>query len=163
MEIRRSLPPSLPRKILPHALRSSLFLLWPRPAAMKMRDRGEYERKNPSPLIQQQFLSQSNFADCPVDREEVLFLCLFNQVGTESEEGSSSFFALTPAIRILPFICPFIFGSIPKSQFDTFGDFIFTVICEQWQAQWTDDACFLSSIYYDERRRKRRSTFFSRV
>ena len=105
---------------------------------MKMRDRGEYERKNPSPLIQQQFLSQSNFADCPVDREEVHFLCLLNQVGTKSEEGSSSFFALTPAIRILPFICPFIFGSIPKSQFDTFGDFIFTVICEQWQTQWTN-------------------------
>ena len=102
---------------------------------MKMRDRGEYERKNPSPLIQQQFLSQSNFADCPVDREEVLFLCLFNQVGTKSEEGSLSFFVVTLAIRILPFICPFIFGSIPKSQFDTFGDFIFTVICEQWQAQ----------------------------
>ena len=54
--------------------------LAPAAAAMKMRDRGEYERKNPSPLIQQQFLSQSNFADCPVNREEVYFLCSFNRV-----------------------------------------------------------------------------------
>ena len=55
--------------------------LAPAAAAMKMRDRGEYERKNPSPLIQQQFLSQSNFADCPVNLEEVYFLCSFNRSG----------------------------------------------------------------------------------
>ena len=104
---------------------------------MKMRDRGEYERKNPSPLIQQQFLSQSNFADCPVNREEEdHFLCLFNQVGPKIKEGNASFFA-----------CRWFVGSIPKSQFDTFGDFIFTVICEQWQAQWTDGRRLLPFLH----------------
>lgn len=138
MEIRRSLPPSLPPKKNPTA-RTPLFALPPpaaAPAAMKMRDRGEYERKNPSPLIQQQFLSQSNFADCPVNREEDHFLCLFNQVGRKIKEGNASFFA-----------CRWFVGSIPKSQFDTFGDFIFTVICEQWQAQWTDGRRLLPFLH----------------
>ena len=70
-----AIPPSLPKKN-PTARTSPA----PAAAAMKMRDRGEYERKNPSPLIQQHFLSQSNFADCPVNREEVYFLCSFNRV-----------------------------------------------------------------------------------
>ena len=138
MEIRRSLPPSKKNPTArAHSRSSVLLLLWRGAAAMKMRDRGEYERKNPSPLIQQQFLSQSNFADCPVNREEEdHFLCLLNQVGPKIKEGDASFFA-----------CRWFVGSIPKSQFDTFGDFIFTVICEQWQAQWTDGRRLLPFLH----------------
>ena len=137
MEIRRSLPSSL-RQEKSYRTHSRFG-----GGGDEMRDRGEYERKNPSPLIQQQFLSQSNFADCPVNREEVYFLCSFSRVALNRRR-----IARTSSSHPVSVVRSLVRFSFPKSQFDTFGDFIFTVICEQWQAQWTGAlACLLPLLH----------------